>query len=74
MIKEEFIGKKAEVLYNTENFAGVIVNETKNMIWIETKNGVKKIIKKNAIIKFQDKKISGKKITKRPHERIKLKN
>lgn len=71
MKHEEFIGRCAEIRYNKISFNGKIVNETKNMLFIETEEGIKKIIKQNAHIRFGDKSIEGKDITRRPEDRIK---
>jgi RNase P/RNase MRP subunit p29 len=70
-MKKEFIGKQAKVLYNAKVFQGIIINETKNTITMETTKNLVKIIKKNAIININGKTIQGKDITKRPEERIK---
>jgi RNase P/RNase MRP subunit p29 len=67
----EIIGQDAEVRYNNKTFAGKIIDETKNMIYLETEKKIIKIIKKNATFKIQSKEIIGKDITKRPEDRIK---
>ena len=69
--KQEFIGKKVEILYNQRVFVGTIQDETKNMLYLKTKERIIKIIKKSAMIKVEGKIIEGKKIAKRPEERIK---
>lgn len=72
MIRKEFIGKRIKIIdaKNPSNIGieGVVIDETKNMFVIE--NG-KKIIKKNVIIQIDNKIIEGKKLTKRPEDRIK---
>jgi RNase P/RNase MRP subunit p29 len=69
-MKEELIGKKAEIAFNGKVHKGTIVDETKNMIHLKTDDGLRKFIKQTIIIKT-DKIIEGKKITKRPEDRIK---
>jgi RNase P/RNase MRP subunit p29 len=70
-MKQEFIGKRVKAKYSGKTFEGTIIDETKNTIKIETKNKIITIIKNEAIIKFEDKLVEGKKITKRPEDRIK---
>ncbi len=69
--KKEFIGKKAEIHYNKKVYEGIIIDETKNMLRLETKDKAVWIIKRNAAININQKNIDGKKITKRPEDRIK---
>ena len=71
LFKENLIGKYAKIETKTNKFEGKIFLETKNTIKIETKNGKKTIIKKNATITINDKQIKGEKITKRTEDRIK---
>ena len=74
----EFVGLKTEIVESSNQqlvgLNGVILNETKNMITIKTQNTIKKIPKSINSWKFtindQSKIIDGKKITKRPFERI----
>ena len=72
MIRTEFIGKKIKIIdaKNPSNIGieGVVIDETKNMFILKNK---KKIIKQNVTIKINDEIIEGKKLTKRPEERIK---
>jgi len=70
-MKHEFIGEKAEIKFNDKTYKGMIIDETKNMLSLKTKNQIKKFIKKTIEIKINGKIIQGKKITKRPEERIK---
>lgn len=69
--KGELIGKSAEVDYNNKVFTGTIIDETKNMVHLETKNKIIKIIKKNAKFRIGNQTIIGNEITKRPEDRIK---
>ena len=44
LLKGELIGRNAKVI--GKNIQGKIIDETKNMLVIKTKEGIKKIIKK----------------------------
>jgi RNase P/RNase MRP subunit p29 len=65
------IGKKAEIHYNSHNFKGMIVNETKNTIQIKTQQGIKTLLKQASIIKINNKTVKGKDIIIRPQDRLK---
>lgn len=69
-MKEELIGEKAEIKFNEKTHNGEIINETKNMIHLKTKDEIKKFIKTEITIKIQGKQI--KQINKRPEDRIKM--
>jgi RNase P/RNase MRP subunit p29 len=69
--KTGLIGKKTTAEYANILFEGIIIDETKNTVDLETSNGIKKLIKKNAIFKISGQKLNGKYITKRPEDRIK---
>jgi len=79
LICHEFIGLYARVQDSTDKnktkIRGKIIDETKNLFLIKTKNGVKKVPKKEAVFDvFLEKEIvsiEGKKIVIRPAERIK---
>lgn len=75
LFRIEFIGRDVKVL--GKDISGKIIDETKNMLKIMTKKGVKKIFKKNNKFElwFEGKKqlIEGDMLAYRPHERIKLK-
>jgi len=82
LIRHEFIGLPVEVFDSSNEFQigikGRVVDETKNLLIIETKNGLKKVQKKGAKFIFKipsgkKVKVDGIKIAKRPEERIKLK-
>lgn len=79
IVKHELIGLKAEVTEgNSKGIKGEVVNETKNMIYLKTKKGIKKVQKKNSIFVFiipsgKKIKVKGKIIEKRPEDRIKIK-
>ncbi len=74
MIKKEFIGKRIKVIdaKNPSNIGieGVVIDETKNTFVIENKK-LRKIIKQNVVIEVDGAIIDGKKLAKRPEERIK---
>ncbi|MAG78085.1 ribonuclease P protein component 1 [archaeon] len=77
--KHELIGLEAEIITsNNEDLVGLkgkIVDETRNLIVLETKKGEKKILKKEATfkIKIQDEevRVDGNVLVGRPEERIK---
>jgi len=69
--KEEFIGKDVEISYNGKKFKGKIVDETRNTVHLKTQTGLKKIVKKNSTFQIKNEKIEGRKINKRPEDRIK---
>lgn len=75
MTKEELIGKKISVIESKNNslvgIKGVVVDETKNLVFIETEEGIKKIAKDQCVFDIEGKRIQGKDIAKRPEERIK---
>ena len=77
----EFTGLQTKIVSSSNpqlvGLNGVILNETKNMITLKTKNSIKTIPKSINCWKFvvnnQIKTIEGNKITKRPFERIGVK-
>jgi ribonuclease P protein subunit POP4 len=82
LIKHELIGLPVEVIESTNKFQigikGRVVDETRNLLVIETKNELKKIQKKGSEFIFKipsgrKVKVEGKKIVARPEDRIKLK-
>ena len=82
LIRHELIGLRVEIANSTNKFhkgmSGLVVDETKNLLVIETEKGIKKIQKKGTefIFTISDSKrvkVNGTIIAKRPEERIKLK-
>jgi ribonuclease P protein subunit POP4 len=82
LIRHELIGLEVEVVGSTNKFhigiKGLVVDETKNLLIIETSNGIKKIQKKGTNFMFiipdgKKVKVDGIKILKKPEERVKLK-
>lgn len=71
IIKKEIIGKQVSILYNNKVYDGLVIDETKNLFFIKTKEGTKKIIKKDSKIKIQGQTIQGSKLNKNPIDRIK---
>ena len=73
MIRQEFIGKKAKVVdaNNPDNIGieGTVLDETKETLNIDGKL----LLKKDIIFKINNITINGKKLTKRPEDRIKVK-
>lgn len=82
MIRHELIGLVVEVAESSNEtqrrIKGMVVDETKNTLTIETNKGFKKIQKNGSVFIFEIPdgkriKVDGKKIVARPEERIKLK-
>ncbi|MFH1473704.1 MAG: ribonuclease P protein component 1 [Candidatus Aenigmatarchaeota archaeon] len=82
LIRHELIGLPVEVVNSSNEFQvgikGLVVNETKNLLVIETKKELKKIQKKGSSFIFKipsgkKVKVNGKRIVARPEDRIKLK-
>ena len=82
LIRHELIGLPVEVVESSNKFQigikGKVVDETKNLLIIETKNGLKKIQKKGSKFIFKipsgkKVKVDGERIIARPEDRIKLK-
>jgi ribonuclease P protein subunit POP4 len=82
LIKHELIGLEVEIVDSTNKFQiglkGLVVDETKNTLTIETEKGIKKIQKKGSVFIFKISsekkvKVSGNKIAVRPEDRLKLK-
>jgi ribonuclease P protein subunit POP4 len=82
LIKHELIGLQAEVAKSTNKFQvgikGLVVDETKNLLAIETADGVKRVQKKGAEFIFtipggKKVKVRGSIIAKRHEDRVKLK-
>ena len=80
-LMHEIIGLNVKVIENKnknlKNIKGRIVDETKNLLCIETNKGIKKILKKDAILRLyleNNKKIefNGKDINFSPVERTKI--
>ena len=76
-IHAEWVGKHGKVVQATnENLIGiegVVVDETKNTITFETKQGEKKVPKKGTVFAINGHKIIGDNVVVAPEERIKLK-
>ena len=70
-MKGELIGKQADIENNGKTHKGKIIDETRNMLYLETNNKIKKFIKKTSKITIEWQTINGEKITKRPEDRIK---
>lgn len=75
MTKEELIGKKIKITESKNKslvgIKGTVVDETKNLIFVEEGKKTRKIVKDQCVFDVEGKKIFGKDITKRPEERIK---
>ncbi len=77
IVLNELIGLKARVLKSLdrkqEGISGTVIDETKNTILLETRNGKKSIIKITSVFRFyhggDSFVVDGKEISFRPHER-----
>jgi len=73
-IKDEFIGRRIKILECTDaslkGLEGTIVDESKNMLVIETNHGMKKIAKNIALFDIDGRIVEGRRITYRPEDRI----
>lgn len=82
LVKHELIGLKIEVAKSSNKtnigLSGLVVNETKNILFIEAKGGLKKIQKKGTELIFtlpngKRVRVEGNLICKRPEDRLKIK-
>lgn len=82
IVRHELIGLDVEIVNSFNKFhigiKGLVVDETKNLLTIETEKGIKKIQKKGTSFIFtipngKKVKVDGSIIAKRPEERVKLK-
>ncbi len=73
-LKREFIGLPVKIIKCTdkslEGVEGEIIDETKNMLIIESQGKIKKVAKDIAIFEIDGKIVDGKKIKYRPEDRI----
>ena len=67
------IGEQSIIITNDKTIEGKIIMESKNTLQIKNKNKIITIQKNGSIIKIKNITIEGKKITKRPQDRIKSK-
>ena len=78
LLQAELIGRAVEIIESSNRtlvgVKGVIRDETKNMLIIETKDGIKKVIKDQCVFAFKTQKgiikLNGKKLVHRPEDRI----
>ena len=78
IVLSELIGLKAKVIKSLDKkqrgLSGVVTDETKNTLVLDTKSGTKKVIKRISVFKFYSGKssftVEGEEIGFRPHERI----
>jgi len=82
LVRHELIGLKVRIAKSTEptqkGLTGVVVDETYNMLKVETKKGEKSVVKSNCIFVFTlpDRKrvqVDGRLLVGRPEDRIKKK-
>lgn len=78
ILKQELIGLETEIVSaKNKSLIGIrgrIINETKFLLYVETKKGIKKILKEQATFKlpYKGKKLAveGKLLIGRPYERL----
>ena len=82
LVRHELIGLKVKVVKSSEKtqkgLTGVVIDETYNMLKLETKKGEKAVVKSNCVFIFTlpDKtkvQVDGKVLVGRPEDRIKKK-
>lgn len=75
IIKKSLIGQTVEVVSadnaSLQGITGTVIDESKQMLAIETRQGIKKVIKDQVTLLVQGKKIPGTALAKRIEERIK---
>lgn len=79
LVRAELIGRDVEIVNSKnkslDNIKGKIIDETRNMITIQTSKGIKKVIKDqvNFRMKIGNKivEVEGKKLVNRPEDRLK---
>ncbi len=73
--KDNLIGLKIKVIdavnKSQVSIEGKIIDETRNTIKVQTKSGIKQIMKNNITLMINDQKINGVDLVGRPEERIK---
>lgn len=76
--QQEFVGKEVKVTKSDNKqlvgIQGTILDETKNLFIIKTKTKIVKVLKNICTFQIDKVEINGKKITKKPEERIKIKD
>ena len=77
--RAELIGKEVEIVKaknkSLNNMKGKIIDETRNMVMVQTDSGVKRVIKDQASFRIKSEKdlieIEGIKLVNRPEDRLK---
>jgi ribonuclease P protein subunit POP4 len=74
-LRSEFIGNQIKIIEAKNSsligLEGKVINESKNMLTIDTGSKTKSLIKNQITFMFKGKKIVGENISSRPEERIK---
>ena len=75
IIQRSLIGQTVEIVEATNKallgLKGMVIDESKNMLTIDTERGEKKVIKEHVTLLVQRKKIPGTALARRIEERIK---
>lgn len=73
----EWIGSRFEVVDSPNadllGLKGVVVDETKNLVAVETPKGIKRVAKRNNVFAIDGRIVDGSKVGVAPEERIRLK-
>ena len=77
VIHAEWIGKYVKVTKaknpSLAGLEGIIIDETRNMIIIESRKGVRRVPKHGNVFNIEGKEVQGEEVLVAPEERIKLK-
>ena len=77
VIHAEWIGKHIRVISATnptiKGLEGIVVDETRNTIVVETAKGVKRVQKHGSVFEINGEEVVGEDVLAAPEERIKLK-
>lgn len=77
MMQNEWMGKDVKVIKAANaslvGISGIVVDETKEFIMVETANGVKKVSKANAVFIINGQTVEGSMVHVAPQERLKIK-
>ncbi len=77
VLQAEWIGDRIEVVEAANKtflgVSGVLLDETKNMLTVETGKGVKRVPKQGIVFTINNQLVDGSRVVMAPEERIKIK-
>lgn len=77
VIHAEWVGKHAKIIEaknpSLKGMEGIVVDETRNTVIIETEKGIKKMPKQGTVFEIDGQEVQGEEVLAAPEERIKLK-